>query len=129
MKNNIIRIALFAVIISGVSCKKILETEPTDFSVPANYFQTETQLNSYLASIYDVLNDGNWYNNQLRTNISEGTDESYSTASVGSPYPAHFSAASSDGSITGLWQAIYRGVDRANTLLENIDRAPLSASK
>ncbi|MEI6946820.1 RagB/SusD family nutrient uptake outer membrane protein [Paraflavisolibacter sp. H34] len=129
MKNKLLALTLLALLAGGASCKKILEAEPSDFSVPGNYFQTETQVNSYLASVYDVLNDGNWYNNQFRANISEGTDESYNTASIGSPYPAHYSASSSDASITGFWQAIYRGLDRANTLLENLDRASLSADK
>lgn len=129
MKHTITIALLTIFLVSGSSCKKILQTEPSDFSVPENYFKTETQIDSYLASVYDVLNDGNWYNGQLRTNIAEGTDESYNTGSVGSPFPAHYSASSVDGSISGFWAAIYKGIDRANTLLENLDKAPLTVSK
>ena len=129
MKYNIVTIVLLTALVGMSSCKKVLHTEPSDFSVPSTYFTTETQIDSYLASVYDVLNDGNWYSNQFRANISEGTDESYITGSIGSPFPAHYSGSSSDASITGFWTAIYRGIDRANTLMENLGKAPLTASK
>src|SRR5215211_4352021 len=127
MKRYIISLSLFAVLASGVSCKKILEVKPDDFLTPVNYFQTETQIDAYLNSVYDPLNDGTpWYREQFRTNLSEGTDESYNTSNVATPYPAHYSAVSSDANITGFWGSIYKGVDRASTLLENLDKAPLS---
>jgi starch-binding outer membrane protein, SusD/RagB family len=130
MKRNIIAIALFTVLAGSTSCKKILETEPTDFLTPVNYFQTETQIDAYLASVYDPLNDGTgWYREQFRTNLSEGTDESYNTSNTATPYPAHYSAGSSDVNITAFWTSLYRGIDRANTLLENLDKAPLSDAK
>jgi starch-binding outer membrane protein, SusD/RagB family len=129
MKRNILTVALFTALFGVSSCKKILVTTPTDFSTPQNFFNTEAQIDSYLASVYDALNDGNWYNNQLRTNIGQGTDEEYTTSNVGSPYPAHYSETSSDASVTGFWFALYRGIDRANTLIENLDKAPLSTTK
>jgi starch-binding outer membrane protein, SusD/RagB family len=129
MKRKLITVALFAALVSVSSCNKILETTPTDFSTPQNFFNTEAQIDSYLASVYDVLNDGSWYNNQLRTNIGQGTDEEYTTSSTGSPYPGHYSATSSDVNVSAFWLALYRGVDRASTLIENLDKAPLSTLK
>jgi len=122
MKRHIINIAIIGSLVFSVSCKKVLQTTPTSFLAPANYFQTQTQIDTYLASVYDVLNnDVFWYRDQFRTQISEGTDESYSTNTAA--LAAHYSAAPTETSVNNLWKAIYQGVERANTLLENIDKA------
>lgn len=128
MKTSII-ITACVLFIGGSSCKKILQTTPEDFSAPTNFFTNEQQVDAYLASVYDVLNDGGYYNNSFRTIIAEGTDESYNTASIGTPYPAHYSANSSDVNIASFWSSLYKGVDRACVLLENLQRAPLTDSK
>lgn len=129
MKKNIIIGLLFSLIITSTSCNKILETTPTDFSTPQNFFNTESQIDSYLASVYDVLNDATWYQNHMRTNIGQGTDEEYTTSNVGSPYPGHFNAPASDLNIGGFWSALYRGIDRSCTLIENLEKGSLSKSK
>lgn len=122
MKKNILSILLAGALLSNVSCKKVLETEPTSFLAPANYFKSEAQIDAYLASVYDALNfDVYYYRDQYRTQISEGTDESYSTNS--NALAAHYSAAPTEVSVNNLWRALYQGIERANTLLENIDKA------
>src|SRR5688572_19712007 len=118
-RNKLI-ITLFAVLVGSSSCKKVLETKPTDFLTPINYFETEGQIDSYLASVYDVMSDGGWYQNTFRVIVAEGTDETYNSSNIGAPYPAHYSAGAGDANITNFWASLFKGIDRANILLENI---------
>lgn len=129
MKRIIIVASVIALTIGGTSCKKVLETTPTDFLTPVNYFETEGQIDSYLASVYDVMTDGGWYQNTFRVIIAEGTDESYNSSNIGAPYAAHYNAGAGDVNITAFWTSLFKGINRANTLLANIDKAPLSEAK
>lgn len=129
MKHKIIFFSLVAIFVSSVSCKKILEKKPIDFITPVNYFETEGQIDAYLTSVYDVMTDGSWYQNTFRVIVAEGTDESYNSSNIGAPYAAHYNTGAGDVNITGFWTSLYRGINRANTLLENIDKAPLSEAK
>jgi len=123
MKKKIFTIIIVSALSAWTtSCKKVLNTTPTSFQAPANYFQTDAQVDAYLNSVYDPLNnDVLMYRDQFRTQVSEGTDESYSTNS--NALTAHYSAASTETAVNNLWQALYQGIERANTLLENIDKA------
>jgi len=123
MKRYIFPLIIAGATVAGItSCKKVLDTKPTSFQAPANYFQTDAQIDAYLNSVYDPLNnDVLMYRDQFRTQVSEGTDESYSTNA--NALTAHYSAASTETAVNNLWQALYQGIERANTLLENIDKA------
>ncbi|MCH5598409.1 hypothetical protein [Niabella ginsengisoli] len=55
MKKAIIVLLLIAIITP--SCKKFLDTKPTDFVAPVNYYKTEQDLNQALAGVYDRLGD------------------------------------------------------------------------
>jgi len=122
MKKNIIAIALSTLVATGISCKKVLETKPTDFLAPENYFSNETQVDQYLNSVYDGLNeDVGFYRSQYRTQITEGTDESYSTSDPNTTYTVHYRS-SSEIQLDQLWTKLYQGIDRANVLLENINK-------
>ena len=51
-------IIILVFLISLVSCDKYLETEPTDFLSPSNYYTTTEQLNYARAGVYHNLGAG-----------------------------------------------------------------------
>lgn len=120
MKNIKIYIVLLTIFTCAFSCD-FLETEPLTFLGPDNYFDSEEKLESNLAGVYRSLasNDlyGFWYIYRLGL---EG-DESYyyrTTPPVG-PQIHDFTA--SDGDIDRAWRSCWIGINRANTLLANVD--------
>jgi hypothetical protein len=130
MKKNIFTYALLiSLSLVNFSCKKFLSPSPTDFLTPQNYFQNQTQIDAYLASVYDAMNQsgGQFYQTTYPTIISEGTDETYIRVNTTIPSAAHYNTTANDASVTGFWNQVYVGINRANTLLENIDHAPISA--
>ena len=54
MKRKYYLIAVMFLVSLG-SCKKYLETEPTDFLNPSNYYETPAQLEYARASAYNML--------------------------------------------------------------------------
>ncbi len=115
---------LCAISITTPSCKKFLDTKTTDLTTEA-YFNNPDEANTYLNGVYDAMNRANtvrtWYGANYQCYITQGTDESY----LRNTFPesvAHYSASATDINIVGLWTQIYTGINRANTLIENIDR-------
>src|SRR5688572_3177567 len=115
-------------LLSSLSCKKILDTEPLDFLSPVNSFNTEEDLNRVLTGVYDILGDGSMYGDYLyyQYDIADEGFYSLNTLLTG-PQLHNFFA--SDPNITSTWQTLYNGISRANLLLENIDNVQMDEAK
>ncbi len=103
------------------SCKKFLETKPTDFLSPVNYYQTEAQLNYALNGVYDILGQRGVYGDALISRMGTEADEGFYAVSTfsGSQIYNHSTA---DTYVLTLWQLLYDGINRANLLLDNINK-------
>lgn len=110
----------------GSSCKKFLETTPKDFLSPANYYRNEAEVKSALAGVYVTLGsnftygrfmvidgamDDLGYWNQTEVNLVDRL--------------ASWNYTASQPQVTMMWQRLYEGIERANILLENIERADM----
>jgi len=115
-------IYILAFVSSMVSCKKFLDTEPTDFLAPETYYNTAEQLNAALMGGYDPLGWETMYGNNLYSNLSICTDESFwnrSGQTTGTQVNI-FDYSNTD--ITSFWAACYTGIERVNMLIANIDK-------
>ncbi|HTG57046.1 MAG TPA: hypothetical protein VL943_12295, partial [Niabella sp.] len=52
---------LLVLLVATGSCNKILDTTPQDFVHPSNYYNSEMELESALAGVYDRLGDNRMY--------------------------------------------------------------------
>ncbi|WP_316812073.1 RagB/SusD family nutrient uptake outer membrane protein [Pedobacter heparinus] len=102
------------------SCTKFLDTTPTSFLSPTNYYTTETQLKSALAGVYNLLAKI-WQTNALNCGWDADHAFSYLT-SVGSDNPSGWNVSASDPYVSDIWGWLYSGINRANFLLESIDK-------
>lgn len=109
------------------SCNKALELNPTDFSSPENYYNTEKQLNFALNGIYGVLRGSSMYGGNLNSSLAHPSDEAlwrYNTAgATGFEFLTYNSSAPL---INSFWGNLYNGINLSNLLLENIDKANAS---
>ncbi|UKT64925.1 RagB/SusD family nutrient uptake outer membrane protein [Pedobacter mucosus] len=108
------------------SCKKFLEVLPKDFVSPENYFNNETELNTALVGVYDVMGSAALYGEIYWAQFEVATDESFfrqSTTTIGVQV---YNYDSNNSSIAGIWRALYTGIERANILLANIDKPVMS---
>lgn len=121
---NILFLSLFAF----ASCNEKLETTPSDFLSPVNYYETEAQLNAALNGVYDPLGQEAMYANGLLTYLSYGNDEAIWRATGQTTGPMVYNYDPSEANIDNLWTALYYGINRANVLLENIDNSGAAAT-
>jgi hypothetical protein len=122
--------ALLALLVMQ-SCNKILDTKPSDFLTPSQYYQTASQLNIALNGVYDDLGSQDLYGQSWWNQINGGTDIEYwrnNTAVPTTTSPRIYNENSSDSFVTGAWNRIYEGINRANSLLDAIDASPVAAA-
>lgn len=119
MKNIILIVGLF--ILSGMtSCKKYLETKPTDFLNPTNYYTTPQQLEFARRGVYSALGETGLYGRYTQYLLGWTADEGYFNRSSSSgPFNYRYSA--SDSYNLRFWSTLYDGINRANVLIANVD--------
>jgi len=112
-----------------VSCKKFLNTTPTDFLTQPQYFNTEAKLMNALAGVYLPLSSGNLYGDGMFDQLGSATDEGFfaRSAQLSGVQVYNFDYTSSD--INGFWSQLYQGIERANILIANINQAPMDSVK
>jgi starch-binding outer membrane protein, SusD/RagB family len=107
------------------SCKKFLDTKPKDFLSPVTYYETGDQLNNALTSVYQTLADLNTYGNSMQGYMGLDADEGFFRRTGGVQVN---NVVPSDPMIKNLWGTFYKGIERANLLLENIDKPIMTDS-
>lgn len=111
------------------SCKKSFEKEPSDFIGPENYFKTEEQLNYALNGVYSTLAETGLYANYMIGRLGLDADQSFNRYGHDAASVSDYNYTSADSKILGYWKALYLGINRANLLLENIDKPDMDNVK
>ncbi|WP_304064253.1 RagB/SusD family nutrient uptake outer membrane protein [Pedobacter glucosidilyticus] len=107
------------------SCENYLDTKPINFVTPDNFYNNEEELTAALMAVYSELGsttDGT-YSRFLSLEAPSSNDEMVRRgANTESAADAYNASASYDRFFTS-WTTLYSGIQRANLLLENIDKA------
>jgi hypothetical protein len=123
MKNRVINTTvLIFVMLVATSCKKFLDTKPTDFLAPVTYFNTKEQLEYGIAAVYDILQNGNLYGNNLLHMYALEADEGFHSRTSPASGPHIYDFTASNSYTTNYWSILYQGIGRANLLLENVNK-------
>ena len=126
MKRASYCLLLLIIIVSG--CDKFLDTKPTDSLTPATYYNTEDQLNRGLIGVYDIFGRAEVYGEYMVWQLNSTTDETYQVGNVTTGFRSYnYDAANAN--VYSFWRALWQGVQRANTLLDNINKPVMSESK
>lgn len=119
---NIKYLILFLVLFTASSCKKQLDTVPTDFISSLNYFTNQDQLNKGLNAVYNILGSQSLYGEELLSYMSYTNDEGIFVFNSNSYIvPSNFSYTSSDANFLNMWNVLYQGVNNANIIIEAVD--------
>ncbi len=102
------------------SCKKFLDTKPSDFIDPNVYFVTADQLNFALAGVYHQMGVGGAYGSYTQYMLGFAGDEAHMNRNtlIG---PHSYNYVTNNSFLTAYWNAFYAGINRANVLLANVD--------
>jgi len=130
-KQNQMKKLLFSIIILSLgftSCKKFLDTVPTDNLVQKDYYDSETKLINALAGVYYPLSLGSMYGDFLNCtyNIS---DEAFYQRSAQTLGVMVYNFDYADNTVAALWQQCYVGIERANLLIANINVAQMDEER
>ena len=115
--------------ISVISCKKFLDTKPTDFVVPEQYYNNEQQLNEALAGVYSSLTTVGTYGLYQSFYLVTGTDVGFYELNTSAPFPANYNITTSQPQINTTWNDLYDGINRANYLLANVNKPVMDETK
>jgi starch-binding outer membrane protein, SusD/RagB family len=110
-------------LLATLSCKKFLDTTPTDFITPDAYYSTPAQLQIALNGVYDRLGAGDFYGAAWVEPLNWSTDESCDRNSFASLRTYDY--ASGEPTIYRLWKVLYDGINRANSLLAYMDKVKM----
>jgi len=110
------------------SCKKFLDLKPIDSLAPANYFNTEADINAALTGVYDPLGKTATYGRSLYFEM-DVADDAFIALSSWTQDIGLYNYNPSDTKLTDAWTTLYNGINRANMLLENIDKATMDPAK
>ncbi len=126
MKKTFYSIIVLIIVVSLTGCKKFLQTEPTDFISPDAYFNNQAQLENALRGVYDRLQQYAMYQDGWWSRASS-TDEHYNNFGVQQRTETNFVTVN-DGNVRDAWTSCFQGIDRANVLLENINKPIMNDS-
>jgi len=127
MKKNLIIILITAM--SLLSCHKVLDQYPADYMSPEQYYNTETQLNYALNGVYATLGSGALYGNNMLGAMGLDADEGFDMYSGDDATVGDYNVVTADVKILSYWKALYTGIDRANRLLQNINKPTMGETE
>lgn len=111
------------------SCTDWLETEPKDFLSPEIFYETEEQVDAALRAVYKTLASSALYGDKMQSELALQADEGFNTNGAPIGNVRHYNVSSTDKDIYNFWSTLYSGIDKANLLLENIDKAKIDGGK
>lgn len=129
MKWFINALLVLITVLSLSSCKKFLNTKPTDSLTPTDYYSSETKLLGALAGVYDKLGSSYLYGDYMFSELDACTDDSYYARSATTTGVPVYNFDFTNDRIRGLWQDCYIGIERANQLIANINIASIDENK
>lgn len=106
-----------------------MNTTPTSFASPTNFYQNATQLQTALNSVYDILTNGEALYGPYGTDMAyrwaftcdESTAQQYLESQM--IYDA------GDASAKNCWGSLYAGIERDNLLLANINNPVMDSTQ
>src|SRR5689334_3116963 len=118
-----IYISVALVLIIAGSCKKFLTKTPLSSLSPANYYNNESEVNAALAGVYDVVGAEATWGCRIPVRHNSSNDESWFSYTSFPTGPFFYNYDASDPTVAEFWKAMYQGIERANTLLDNLGRS------
>lgn len=133
MMKRIYYLLMVLVLLGTNSCQKFLDTKPKDFLSQEYYYNNETQINTALTGVYGIMSDSRnsepFYAQSYICAMGTEGDDGYFRLTPTRNVVGQFLYNASTPPIVNLWQLLYKGINLANALLENLDRADMAPEK
>src|SRR5690606_17509965 len=114
---------------TGPGCTKFLSTQAPHVITPGNYYTTREHIIFALDAVYDILGNRALYQYPMLGRMGLEADEGfYNRAAVTTGLPVYVFDPS-DAELTNHWRMLYEGINRANLLLDNVDKPSMDDSE
>lgn len=120
MKKAVIIICASALLLGGCS---FLEVDPKGVYRTENFYSSQEELESALRGVYATMGVSALYGQMVSGRMALWGDLGYSNYSVDRGTVAENSVTTSDAKIKNYWQSCYSGINNANLLIANVDKA------
>ncbi len=123
--NNFYRFLSLVIFIIGLlsGCTDYLKKDPT-FIVKENYYNNANDANAALVAVYDVLGREQTFTGEVLESLNTSDEGFYArSGNVSGVSVYNYDATSTE--VTEFWQQMYIGIERANILLNNIDKVDM----
>ncbi|HWB90768.1 MAG TPA: RagB/SusD family nutrient uptake outer membrane protein [Puia sp.] len=111
----------------GSGCKKFLDKKPLSTVSPVNYYKNDSEVESALSGVYNILGLEFMWGGRIPVRHNASTDESFFSYTKFPTGPFWYNYDASDPTVTEMWTYLYQGIERANTLLANLDGAVMDS--
>lgn len=126
-KTPVIVLLLFISLITFISCKKLLEVNLDGYVLTTeNYYKTPIQLETALRGIYSTLGESFMYGNTMLGRMGLEADEGFPNSPSENGTVTYYAASSTDDKLLNHWRALYKGINRANLLLSNVENKEIN---
>ncbi len=136
---NVVFVSVYTLLFTACS-EDILNTAPYSFTSPENFYKTADDAELAINGCYSVINDGSLngdgnydtFGRGLLFMLNAGTDEMVTRDGFGNTDYAPWGLASFSSTnkfLTFNWLYWYSGINRVNTLLENIESIDMSEDR
>ncbi len=115
-------VLVMALLVTGTSCKKFLDTTAEGVQTNEKFFKTQAQLNAALNSSYAVLTSSALYGNHMLGRMGLDADQGFSTNASDLNDVGGYNVQADDTKVLAFWKALYLGINQANLVLENINK-------
>ena len=124
MKTFKLTIILLTLTLGLSSCfESFLEEKVYDFLAPENFYKTDEDAIAALNGVYNVLVQDNQSYQRALYMLGEYPSEAATAFASGDPYRTEFEKytwSATSGGIDIIWLNLYRGINRANLLIEKL---------
>lgn len=135
MKISILRSAIALTLVCGTaglwSCKDYLEVDPVAYNTTEATFGSLTGASGAVTGVYDMLSGDDTYGKTVSLYYPYDTDEfigQSGASQAGRRAIGRYAETSTDAEVENGWNALYRGVERANICIKYIPQMPQYAS-
>lgn len=127
-RTGIARLMMLLLLGCGLfGCKKTLEQTPKSYFSTETFFNTVDEATMAVLGVYEVMANYNTYGFQVGILYDMDCDISQVSGTTLADFRAvaHYAVTPQHNYITGTWQYFYKGIDRANLVIEKIPGMPL----
>lgn len=108
-------------------CNSVLDIKPDKYALSTeSYYKTAQQLDIALRGVYAILAETNLYGNIMMGRMGLEADEGFGNSPSENGTVTYYAVNTTDVKILNHWRWLYRGISRANLLLQNVDSPEIS---